>query len=649
MLKTVTQSLFQRVIVLFAASILLFILAQTGSPVYAEPTAASFYVALNGNDANPGTLSAPWRTISHAASSSAVRPGDTVYIRGGTYNEYVQQRISGSPGKLIVYRSYPGETAVLTGSGTFRWHILEHSHVRLEGLTFRNFSEGGVQIRTRNAGITGIEIVNCTFENQQPAPGSNGSKTIHVTTTNSTYPLNNILVSGNRLINVNSGDHPAIQVEGRARQVRLLNNVITGASSIGIGIAGRVQFGQPNEVIVRGNVISGHGSPDKHSAGIYLDGAGEHILVEENIVFQGIQGIKVGLEQVAAALETRYVIVRRNVVFNNNEINLKLGVGTSSSNCDEWGKLAQSVTVHNTLFSSEGQPTNFHFGCGESLRWKNNILSHLTADPAFQYRFDNATAEPTTWKLDYNLFHNGGGAKSYHWDGTQYATMSAYQTATGQDGRSLAANPLFVNENQRDFRLRLNSPARDGGGPLTWTTSAGSGQVVPVVEAWYFSDGLGMQPGDRVRVGSAVATVVDVDYAANTVTVDRSLSWTANTAVGYDYAGSAPDIGAFEYVPRVQLTAVPGDRTITLLWEVTDNLPPTATWRIEYDGPSGNPASPINNIAPGESHLTISGLRNYSFYTVTITAVAVPEPLNATVIIMPTDIFVYMPAIQRNN
>lgn len=45
--------------------------------------AAFYYVAPDGQDANPGTLAAPIGTVQRAQKAAA--PGDTVYIRGGTY------------------------------------------------------------------------------------------------------------------------------------------------------------------------------------------------------------------------------------------------------------------------------------------------------------------------------------------------------------------------------------------------------------------------------------------------------------------------------------------------------------------------------------------------------------------------------------
>src|ERR1700733_13657711 len=49
--------------------------------------APAFYVSTAGDDSNPGTLQAPWRTIQHAADVATV--GSTVNVRGGVYEERV--------------------------------------------------------------------------------------------------------------------------------------------------------------------------------------------------------------------------------------------------------------------------------------------------------------------------------------------------------------------------------------------------------------------------------------------------------------------------------------------------------------------------------------------------------------------------------
>ena len=87
------------------------ILLACVSGAFGQPN-SSFYVATTGNDSNPGTQAAPWRTIQHAADTA--RAGSTVNVRGGIYEELVSINGSGNATDgFITFRSYPGETAVL--------------------------------------------------------------------------------------------------------------------------------------------------------------------------------------------------------------------------------------------------------------------------------------------------------------------------------------------------------------------------------------------------------------------------------------------------------------------------------------------------------------------------------------------------------
>lgn len=77
-------------------------------------SAQVFYVATGGgNDADPGTISAPWRTIGHAAAT--LEPGDTVYVRAGFYAERVIPARSGRADAHIVYLAHPGEEVTIDG------------------------------------------------------------------------------------------------------------------------------------------------------------------------------------------------------------------------------------------------------------------------------------------------------------------------------------------------------------------------------------------------------------------------------------------------------------------------------------------------------------------------------------------------------
>src|SRR5205823_12164057 len=98
----------------------------------------SYYVSTAGNDSNPGTQTAPWRTVQHAADN--VRAGSTVNVRGGVYEELVSINASGNASDgYITLRSYSDETAILDAkhftpagrSGILAIH--NQSYVRIEG------------------------------------------------------------------------------------------------------------------------------------------------------------------------------------------------------------------------------------------------------------------------------------------------------------------------------------------------------------------------------------------------------------------------------------------------------------------------------------------------------------------------------------
>lgn len=77
------------------------------------PVHGALYVAPNGNDANPGTAGAPYRSVQKGLDS--VRPGQTLYLRGGTYVENVQASPAGTSSARILVSAYPGERPVIKG------------------------------------------------------------------------------------------------------------------------------------------------------------------------------------------------------------------------------------------------------------------------------------------------------------------------------------------------------------------------------------------------------------------------------------------------------------------------------------------------------------------------------------------------------
>src|SRR5260221_3804610 len=83
-------------------------------PVASQRAAATgprLYVSPAGDDKADGTQSRPWKTVQHAVRQ--LKPGDTLYLRGGVYYEHVTVTARGTAERPIVIRAYPNELAVI--------------------------------------------------------------------------------------------------------------------------------------------------------------------------------------------------------------------------------------------------------------------------------------------------------------------------------------------------------------------------------------------------------------------------------------------------------------------------------------------------------------------------------------------------------
>lgn len=88
--------------------------AEPTPPSLTTVNGNSYYVAPAGSDSNVGDLTRPFRTVSKGLST--LRPGDTLYLRGGTYVEDVSPKLQpGAEQARITVRSYPGEKPIIKG------------------------------------------------------------------------------------------------------------------------------------------------------------------------------------------------------------------------------------------------------------------------------------------------------------------------------------------------------------------------------------------------------------------------------------------------------------------------------------------------------------------------------------------------------
>ncbi|MFP4053798.1 MAG: right-handed parallel beta-helix repeat-containing protein [Phycisphaerae bacterium] len=114
------------------------------------------YVSPGGSDENPGTWARPLRTIGRAAE--LIEPGQTCYIRGGTYRETVRPARSGEPSAPIVFEAFRNERVIISGCDVVdNWARQDADRwtAPLEGEVHAVFADGRLLPRARHPNHSG--------------------------------------------------------------------------------------------------------------------------------------------------------------------------------------------------------------------------------------------------------------------------------------------------------------------------------------------------------------------------------------------------------------------------------------------------------------------------------------------------------------
>jgi hypothetical protein len=136
----------------------------------------------SGNDGASGTAAHPWATL--YASLRKLHPGDTLYVRGGTYawsgTHYTS--LAGTATRPIRISNYPGETPVFAGSGApANWLYFDGSaaYVTLHGLTVKG---GGAVAGSAGSSLVGFtgNTNHVTLEHMRLYASSSWTTTQHL-------------------------------------------------------------------------------------------------------------------------------------------------------------------------------------------------------------------------------------------------------------------------------------------------------------------------------------------------------------------------------------------------------------------------------------------------------------------------------------
>jgi len=451
------------------------------------PDTATYFVSTSGSDANPGTEAAPWRHINKAAQTAI--PGSTVKVRGGTYNEMVTVTVSGSAAAgYTTFQSYPGETAVIdgtgvtVGSGAHDVILMENrSYLRWKGFELRNFRTAEVDNEINGISIYGashhIEIIGNHIHDIETNVDSDSGTSAHgivVLGTNPAAAITDVVIDSNHLHNLRTGYSEALTLNGNVTNFRITNNEVHDTNNIAIDMAGHYDVCPTEECdVVRNGLVSGnrvynvdsacnpayHGSftgcgGDRSAGGIYVDGS--DIVIERNNVFRANHGIDLASEHEGKA--TSSVTVRSNVITESTSV----GIGMGGSD-DGPGNADNCNITNNTLYNNGAVMWSADINIQHNTHHntiKNNIVYGNGLGYFISSEFDDSYGNVVNNNL---YFAPAGRSVRFLWNGVEYSSLSSYQTGTGNDTAGQFSDPRFVNLATPDLHLQATSPAIDHG------------------------------------------------------------------------------------------------------------------------------------------------------------------------------------------
>jgi hypothetical protein len=361
-------------------------------------TGNTYYVATNGNDSSLGSISQPFRTIKKGLS--ILKPGDTLYIRSGIYNEVIDGRFqtvpSGTASQRITIAAYPGETITLNGSSSDAVIVANVStYLTFNGLKIdASHAQYGVNASSYN-----------TFINMDICCATMGG--------GFSYAGHGVFIG-----------HAA-----------------TGVSVINSKIHDNGKF-----LDLTGDGRAGHG--------FYIQGSNA-LLDGVEVYNNGHNGVQVYCnlngDNCTGGLSNNIV---RNSIFRNNGAQ----VGSASAAITTYSMPgAQPNQVYkNLIYGNSGRGISFNNDSGTgAIVYNNTVYGNGTFGMSLGRGGDHIVKN--------NISYRNNIADTYDDGVGGYASYSNNLCGTSSWGCTLVADPLFIDGASANFQLQTGSPAIDTG------------------------------------------------------------------------------------------------------------------------------------------------------------------------------------------
>jgi hypothetical protein len=277
--------------------------------------AATLYVSPQGDDANTGSSSEPFRTITEAYSHADA--GTTIIVMPGTYSDYttgwgIHLDGKGTSSRPIVLRSQTPGAAVIEGSNRSDRNVgfyIDGNYNVVDGFEIKNCPKGGLTIWGNNNQIRRCNIHNNGNVGSSSDKGQDGIYSAPETRGN-VYSANYIQSNGRS----GSGLDHGLYLCGANELV--INNVVQANAACGLQVAG---YDTVRSLRVYNNVFAFNGTD-----GIILWQSLSGVDIKNNILYQNSRW---GIGSWDA--HGSGVSVKRNLSFGNGSGDFSLEDGDS--------------------------------------------------------------------------------------------------------------------------------------------------------------------------------------------------------------------------------------------------------------------------------------------------------------------------------
>jgi hypothetical protein len=411
--------------------------------------AATYYIDPTAGPGGDGNIESPfdaWSDVTWAPGNSYLQK------RGTTSSAQIQPRCGGSVGNYITIGAYgTGNKPIIsgvTGSGIYLGYgSTQKSYIIIENLDVRNSMNCGIQ-------ATVASNVNHILIDSVDISGTNGYGITIPSTTGTNIEIRNC-----KLTNIGLNTNPVYGIiftgTGKAW---IHHNTINGVGRAGTSDnSDGISLGAPiggNGCIIEYNTITGQhgisGSGIDLAHSLNTDNASISATCRYNTI-SDCEGRCIGL--MGDSLNGSQVLIYSNYMSSSPMAIYCYQKFTGFI----YNNTIENITDNEFWFSATHDTDG-----PRTVYFKNNIVSGDSTNKIV-WSPNGASDGPYILETDYNDFY-APSSLSLSYNGLNYHTLLAWQTATSQDWHSISSNPhLGSIPAAARYLLSVDSPCRDAG------------------------------------------------------------------------------------------------------------------------------------------------------------------------------------------